>query len=221
MKKVHFLLVMSFLSVSFISNAQFQKQWEIDEPGFFIGQANCDNDSNLELLFLYNDYDPWLEYVVVIDGVTGEKEFETQPGWFKWILDVYFVDVNTDGKSEILMRAATGSAINVQVYSYGPLGINDEGTVEMGFAAQNYPNPFDASTRIAYSVEKQGAKVEIQIFDQKGNLVMTMDEGIKHRGSHQLDWNGRDSSGKELTPGMYMHKVVVDGKVKTNKMIKL
>lgn len=221
MKKLHLLLVMSFLSVSFISNAQFQKQWDIDDPVDFLGQANCDNDGNLELLFVSDAPGYWSDYVFVIDGVTGERTSVTQSGWFKYISMASFIDVNMDGKSEILIKAHTESDTKLQLWSYGPLGINDEGTVEMGFAAQNYPNPFDASTRIAYSVEKQGAKVEIQIFDQKGNLVMTMDEGIKNRGSHQLDWNGKDSSGKELTPGMYVYKVVVDGMVKTNKMIKL
>ena len=204
MKKLHFLLVMSFLTVSFMVNAQFQKQWEIGESANFVGHANCDNDANLELLFIGDDSNYWTDYVFVIDGITGAKEAVTQPGWFRYISTVAFLDVNMDGKSEILIKAHLESDSKFLFYSYGPLGINDEGTVEMGFAAQNYPNPFDANTKIEYFVEKQGAKVEIQIFDQNGNLLLTMDEGIKSEGRHQLNWNGTDSSGRELKPGMYL-----------------
>jgi hypothetical protein len=219
MKNLQISLIIVLLSISSVSYGQYIKQWELVEDANLFGQANCDDDNNLELLFITNK-PTWQQSLFIIDGVTGEKHVIIQPNWFEKIYGAFFIDVNFDGRSEILVDCKL-EVPKLLLFSYGPLGVDEQGVVEMGFAAQNYPNPFNASTRIEYAIEKDGAKVEILIFDQKGTLVMTLDEGIKNRGTQYLDWEGTDSSGKELNPGMYFYKVVVDNIIKTNKMIKL
>lgn len=219
MKNLQILLIAMVLSLSSVSYGQYLKQWELNEDASLFGQANCDDDSNLELLFISQGA-TWKKSLFIVDAVTGKKTVILQPNWYEQIYGASFIDVNFDGRSEILIDCKL-EVRKLLLYSFGPLGIDEQGVVEMGFSAHNFPNPFNASTRIEYTIEKNGAKVEILIFDQKGNLVMTLDEGIKNRGTQYLEWEGTDSSGKELSPGTYFYKVVVDNITKTNKMIKL
>lgn len=46
-------------------------------------------------------------------------------------------------------------------------------------------------------------KVEINVYDIKGRLVNTLVRGNREVGTHQLEWNGLDSTGKLLPAGTY------------------
>lgn len=49
----------------------------------------------------------------------------------------------------------------------------------------------------------QAAKVTIQIYDTLGNLVRSIDEGIKEVGKHKFSWNGQNNKGERVTEGLY------------------
>ena len=68
---------------------------------------------------------------------------------------------------------------------------------------QVYPNPFSYHTQINYLVPEDGF-VNMRIFDLKGievnNLINTNNEA----GKHTINWNGTDSMGRMLKPGIYL-----------------
>ena len=80
----------------------------------------------------------------------------------------------------------------------------------------NYPNPFNPTTTISFSLTADNAKnAEIEIFNIKGQKVET--HQITNSPNQQIVWNADNHAS-----GVYFYKLIVDGKpVDTRKMILL
>ena len=212
-----------FISLSIIQAQSMEEAWTKDYFGNLIGYANFDNDSNIELLFFDNLSGNWNDRFVIVDGVTGQKQFGSGAGSVYDIMSVTPVDVNNDGRSEILMtfNSQNSSTKQMRLYAFGSLGINEKGEEENGFYSSNYPNPFFNSTTIEYKIESGVANVSIHIYDQSGNLIFTTEEGKKESGNHQFRWNGMDTNGTTVNSGTYFYSIQIDGIQGTRTMIKL
>ena len=75
--------------------------------------------------------------------------------------------------------------------------------------ASNYPNPFNNSTTITYSI-KYAAGVDIKIYNLHGEIVHKFTHLDRNQGTHQIRW---DASGK--SSGIYIVQMAafVNGKV--------
>jgi hypothetical protein len=86
---------------------------------------------------------------------------------------------------------------------------------------QNSPNPFNPATTISYELHATG-RVELRVFDVGGKLVRSLVNGEKTPGVHVVDWDGTDNSGRRMSSGVYLYRLVFDGVVvETRKMMML
>lgn len=65
-----------------------------------------------------------------------------------------------------------------------------------------YPNPFNPSTSIQFSVAKPDI-VMINIYNVKGQKVRTLLNKTMNPGSHTIEWNGRGNNNESLSSGVY------------------
>ncbi len=79
----------------------------------------------------------------------------------------------------------------------------------------NYPNPFNASTSIKYSVSEPQESV-LTIYDNLGRMIYTRTEDHSIAGEYEHIWNGTDSNGLGVASGIY-HVTVKSGPQSTNK----
>jgi hypothetical protein len=86
---------------------------------------------------------------------------------------------------------------------------------------QNVPNPFNPTTTVAYDVPSGGTDITIEIFDVAGRRVRTLVNRFEDEGRHQVTWNGRDNSGRQLPPGVYFCKLSGDGLDSVREMVLL
>jgi len=91
---------------------------------------------------------------------------------------------------------------------------------EGGLGLSNYPNPFNLSTELMYTLPVD-AEVTLKIYNILGREVITLVEGIKTAGDHRIRWNGTDESGREVTSGIYLYRLQADATSMTRKMILL
>lgn len=71
----------------------------------------------------------------------------------------------------------------------------------------NFPNPFNNSTNIDYTITKNG-EVSIEIYSVLGDLVFKKNIGFKSAGSYMERWNGINSStGSMCASGIYIIKI--------------
>ncbi|MCK9557547.1 MAG: T9SS type A sorting domain-containing protein [Candidatus Cloacimonetes bacterium] len=83
----------------------------------------------------------------------------------------------------------------------------------------NYPNPFNPSTNISYSLPSPAA-VSLYIYNLKGQKVKTLLSNVNSpAGTHVEIWNGTDDSGKLVSSGMYFCRLEADGYKAVRKMI--
>ena len=79
--------------------------------------------------------------------------------------------------------------------------------------AINYPNPFNATTQIGYWLPEEG-DVTLAIYNMAGQLVRVLERDFQMRGYHQMEWDGRNESGWDVSTGIYLYRVVNQGFVR-------
>jgi len=89
----------------------------------------------------------------------------------------------------------------------------------MDFSIYNYPNPFQNTTEIVYTIPEQG-HVKLVVTNLFGTILSTLVDADQVAGSYQLKV---DPTSINLSSGVYLYKIVVDGVTtsfnKTNKML--
>jgi hypothetical protein len=80
----------------------------------------------------------------------------------------------------------------------------------------NYPNPFNPTTTISFSIPKE-SKIELSVFNIKGQKVKTLANTEFDRGNHSVVWNGKDKLNKAVSSGVYFYKLDVNGKTEAVK----
>ncbi|MDY6916280.1 MAG: T9SS type A sorting domain-containing protein [Candidatus Cloacimonadota bacterium] len=83
----------------------------------------------------------------------------------------------------------------------------------------NYPNPFNPTTKIEFSVPEQYSQAELRIYNLKGQLVknIKLTQNILQAGF--VNWHGKNNSGKDVASGVYFYKLQAGNQQQTKKMI--
>jgi hypothetical protein len=79
--------------------------------------------------------------------------------------------------------------------------------------SQNFPNPFNPSTKIKFQINKSGMTT-LSVFDCKGNTVKNLLNERKNAGEYSVDF-----SGVNLSSGVYFYKLEVNGLSETKRML--
>jgi hypothetical protein len=125
-----------------------------------------------------------------------------------------WTDFRLKDSEDLMMRATVGFPVGVE-----------EGPVEKEIPSrialhQNLPNPFHGRTMIHFSLPEEGM-TSLEIFDITGRHVRTLIEADKEPGNYRVEWNGRNSRGKEVSNGVYFYKLTSGDKSVTQKMVLL
>jgi hypothetical protein len=70
----------------------------------------------------------------------------------------------------------------------------------------NYPNPFNPSTTIAFSLPEEGV-VRLSIYNIRGQRVRDLLNGNMNRGFHKVVWDGRDNGSRPVSSGLYFIRI--------------
>ena len=82
----------------------------------------------------------------------------------------------------------------------------------------NYPNPFTSFTTIDIDINDL-RKVDVQIFDQNGNLVRNLKASGNNDGKLKLVWDASNESGLKVNSGSYYCLIKSNNQVITKKII--
>jgi hypothetical protein len=112
-----------------------------------------------------------------------------------------------------------GAASEVQTLDFPFVSNPDEpGFIAVTTLQQNFPNPFNPTTTIAFSLAKPGT-VNLKIYNTKGQLIKMLVSDFKAAGMHRITWNSVDSSGKPVSSGIYLYRLEAHNFSATRKMI--
>jgi hypothetical protein len=122
--------------------------------------------------------------------------------------DYYFLQVRTTDLIDEI-------TIDFRETSYGNYIVQTENNTpvkpEIAKLKNNYPNPFNPITNIAFDLNIT-AEVELSIFNIKGQKVKTILNSRLAPGTWNSEWNGKDGNGKKAASGVYFYQLSVNKK---------
>jgi hypothetical protein len=122
------------------------------------------------------------------------------------------------GFRQIEMRDGENNKLSVQGWNTGYTAVLQ---VPKSYGlSQNYPNPYNLQTQIAYQLPQPG-KVLLKIYNIRGELVRTLVNEYKPAGYHSVTWDGRNGDGVAVSSGIYFYKLSSGSFSATRKMVML
>ena len=79
---------------------------------------------------------------------------------------------------------------------------------EVEFTGDQVSHQEGTSSEIRFTLPSEAAQVTIYLYDARGNLVHTLQQGPMEAGSQTALWNGTDDTGQPLPSGTYRCEVV-------------
>jgi len=127
-------------------------------------------------------------------------------------------DFDLDGRTDIAITSTSDSLFVLYNLGGGTVGIQDQEIEEIPASfslAQNFPNPFNPTTTIQYSLPQAG-NISLKIFNLLGEEVKTMADEYQEAGNHSVHFNANS-----LASGIYFYRLQAGSFVETKKMILL
>ena len=107
-------------------------------------------------------------------------------------------------------------------YPYFEIKITNEDTEDIvppEFSLkQNFPNPFNPTTTISYSLPET-ARVRLDIYNLKGQLVKKLIDSEMAAGPHSVVWNGKDGNDQAVASGVYFYRISSPNNTQTKRML--
>lgn len=82
----------------------------------------------------------------------------------------------------------------------------------------NYPNPFNPTTTISFSLPSEMA-CNLDIYNIRGQRVKTLLREKMSSGKHHIVWDGKDNSGNMVSSGIYFYRLSTPATTLTSKML--
>ncbi|NIR52177.1 T9SS type A sorting domain-containing protein [candidate division KSB1 bacterium] len=86
---------------------------------------------------------------------------------------------------------------------------------------QNFPNPFNPTTTIRFTVANKAQPVKLVIYDMLGRVVRILTDDIMDVGEHSVRWDGKSQNGIRVASGTYIYKLEAEKFIDAKKMIML
>jgi PKD repeat protein len=97
-------------------------------------------------------------------------------------------------------------------------GVDNHELEIRNYKLMNHPNPFNPVTTISFSIP-ENKKVDLSLYNIKGQKVKTLIAEELSAGSHIVNWNGKDNNNKQVASGIYFYKLKAGNYHKVKKMI--
>lgn len=187
-------------------------------------QKDLNNDGKVDFYVLayFGPSSNYRQTVKIFDITTGNAILELNDANYYYSYPTLY-DLNADGTLECVITRYNYPSFNeydLLVYNTGVTGVIAN-PIPMNFKMeQNFPNPFNPSTTIRYSISED-AKVKIIIFNTNGEQITTLVNEKLSAGEHEIIWNGTNSSGTRVPTGVYFYQLFSNQKSETKKMLLL
>jgi hypothetical protein len=103
--------------------------------------------------------------------------------------------------------------------STGVASGNPDGAAPKIFSLeQSFPNPFNSSTKISYSITRD-SHVSLKIYNLLGQEIRLLVDKKQNARRYEVLWDGRDEAGVSMPSGVYFYQLRAEGQVVTKRML--
>ena len=166
--------------------------------------------------------------VYIYDLLNSQILFEFDPPE-KNASFIDLVDIDGDAILEIVLRGYTGNFPNPDIYKtyIYSTGITTSVLTDNNMLSpneyrlgQNFPNPFNPSTTIRYTLSGP-ENISIRIYDVSGQLLKEVNKEHNQAGEYEVIWDGKNSFNEKASSGTYFYQLSVGNYNEAKKMILL
>ena len=122
------------------------------------------------------------------------------------------------GGQEIFTAVAADQFLEINEAAAVDVAVTRPATASLTLRAA--PNPFAAETTMEFSLPLRG-EVSLQVVDVAGRVVRELMAARQPEGDHQVTWDGRDSSGARVGPGVYFARLSTADGHAVQKLVRL
>lgn len=195
----------------------------LPDEGSAVG--DLDGDDLMDFLFVAMDKDNSnqnnMVYRMEYKG-SGDLADSTNYDWSLFYKDdflysdfrnIEICDLDGDKKTEVIVTNLNALNTNQEIVfileseteTDVPL-TNKSAVIKNYELFQNHPNPFNPVTTISFNLKKS-EYVTLRVFNQLGEIVQTLVDQNYSEGVHQISWDGRDSTGNQVSTGIYFYSI--------------
>ncbi len=188
------------------------------------------NNSHLELNYRFEHIDLLQEKTIsaatvtvipsegsIIDDLTDtiRIDINSSPGF----LGDYLVNMRIVFWDSLQGYMPEDYHIALHLDQYTGIHETDEAVPDEFSLGHNYPNPFNSSTLIPFSVPEGAGEARFHVFNIAGRVVL--EEKIRAGKSGFYEWDGRDAHGNDMPSGVYFYSLRAGDVFLSRKMIYL
>jgi len=166
-------------------------------------------------------------YIIASDPNGNDLEYE-------WLLDgeevsiestySFLTDENSAGEYELTLFVTDNAASRNELNYLWNITVNDVVSAEndivfSAYSLQNFPNPFNPSTTITFSVTQNAMSgsdgspfVTLEIYNLKGQKIKKLEIRNLKLGINGVVWNGTDENDQAVSSGIYFYKLNINRK---------
>ncbi len=180
------------------------------------------NNNLIEMLAQYSSGINFLRYLYSYDAYNNRIE-EIRQMWNGTEWDnggrvLYTYNINNDLTEEIIQEWDGSYWLNVEKYTYSYIITELENVEEQDIdynISNNYPNPFNPSTKIRYTIPER-SKVILKVYDLQGKEISILVDEEKPKGSYEFEFDA-----SSLPSGIYFYRLQAGSFIETKKMVLL
>jgi flagellar hook assembly protein FlgD len=111
-----------------------------------------------------------------------------------------------------------GDFLEENIVVENPAGLSDTTSPVAYDLNQNFPNPFNPTTTISFTIP-ENETLSLKIYDILGRNVRTLVEGGYAAGSYNIVWDATDMNGNAVSAGVYFYTIKAGSYVETKRML--
>ncbi|MAJ33900.1 MAG: hypothetical protein CMF95_05115, partial [Candidatus Marinimicrobia bacterium] len=230
----------SLLHALTISSETEISNWPISLNGSSISESiiiDLDDDEDLEIItpsyngylnIFHHDGFPYHNFPYIsqdsikssasIQDLDNDGDYELIFGTNR---NLNVLDINEIGGEQYSWTSYRGNSMRTGFYdvSLSELSLDNLDIPREYSLGNNYPNPFNPTTQINYSIPKN-SDIKLIIYDLLGNKVKTLlDDKYQSAGFKNIKWNGTNELGAKTSSGIYFYTLKAGSFYQTKKMI--
>ena len=213
--------------------------WPIDLGSPGISEpitADMDNDGDLEVFTMtvsgdvhidHHDGTPYQNFpyssqdsvysTPAIGDLDNDGDYELIVGT---LMNLQVIDIQEEAGDRYSWQLYRGNAhrdgyFDVTLASLTP----NENVIPTEYSVgNNYPNPFNPTTKFNYSLPED-VRVSITVYDIQGRAVKTLVDSEQSAGYKSIQWNATNNAGASVSAGFYFYRIQSSNYNQTKKMI--
>jgi hypothetical protein len=199
------LVLSSGIVIKNNGRGRFDERNEFQFSGNNLVAGDIDGDEDIDIVGTEDD-----KLISFLNDGIGNFSRQSEVLLPDRVFKLILVDHDFDGDLDVVAIFYNKKLVQILNNGSKTLAEKKSSNLIYGFELKNcYPNPFNSSTEIRYSLPNGKARylVQLKIYDVLGRLVKTLVDQEQSAGSYAIIWDGTVLSGNRAASGVYFYSL--------------